>query len=36
MHHSKTDVFEAVSERELILGAFALAAFAYLVDQYGF
>jgi hypothetical protein len=36
VHHAKTDVFEAVSKRELNLGAFALAAFAYLVDQYGF
>jgi hypothetical protein len=36
VHHAKTDVFEAISKRELNLGAFALAAFAYLVDQYGF
>jgi len=36
VHHANTDVFEAVSKRELNLGAFALAAFAYLVDQYGF
>ncbi len=36
VHHANNDVFEAVSKRELNLGAFALAAFAYLVDQYGF
>lgn len=36
VHHAKTDVFESVSKRELNLGAFALAAFVYLADQYGF
>lgn len=36
VHHAATDVFEAVSKRELDLGAFALAAFAYLADKYGF
>ena len=35
LHHAKTDVFEAVSERELNLGATVMAAMVYLVAQYG-
>jgi carboxypeptidase Q len=35
LHHSKNDVFEAVSKRELHLGAGAMAALVYLIDQYG-
>ena len=35
LHHAKTDVFEAVSERELNLGAAVMAAMVYLVSQYG-
>jgi hypothetical protein len=35
LHHAKTDVFEAVSKRELLLGAANIAAVIYLVDQYG-
>lgn len=35
LHHAKTDVFENVNKRELLLGAVNIAAFIYLVDQYG-
>ena len=35
LHHAKTDVFEAVSERELNLGAAVMAAMVYLGSQYG-
>lgn len=35
LHHAKTDVFEAVSERELNLGAAVMTAMVYLVAQYG-
>ena len=34
-HHSDTDVFENVHQRELELGAASLAAMIYLVDKYG-
>jgi len=34
-HHAKTDVFENVNKRELLLGAVNMAAIIYLVDQYG-
>ncbi|MFN8394160.1 MAG: M20/M25/M40 family metallo-hydrolase [Bacteroidia bacterium] len=34
-HHAETDVFEAVNERELKLGAWVMAAWIYLIDQYG-
>ena len=34
-HHAATDVFEVVNKRELELGALNMAAFIYLVDQYG-
>lgn len=35
VHHARNDVFEAVNKRELELGAVNIAAFIYLVDQYG-
>lgn len=35
LHHSRTDVFEAVNKRELLLGAVNMAALIYLVDKYG-
>ncbi|MEP6948133.1 MAG: M20/M25/M40 family metallo-hydrolase [Ginsengibacter sp.] len=35
IHHAATDVFENVSERELNLGAANMAAFIWLVSQYG-
>ncbi len=35
LHHAKTDVFENVNKRELLLGAVNIAAFIYLVDKYG-
>jgi carboxypeptidase Q len=35
IHHAETDVFEAVSRRELNLGAAVMAGMVYLVDLYG-
>jgi hypothetical protein len=35
LHHAKTDVFEAVSERELNLGVVVMAGMIYLVSEYG-
>lgn len=35
LHHAKTDVFEAVSERELNLGAVVMANMVYLISTYG-
>jgi carboxypeptidase Q len=35
LHHSRNDVFEAVSKRELHLGAASMAALVYLIDKYG-
>lgn len=35
LHHARNDVFEAVSKRELELGAINIAALVYLVDKYG-
>jgi carboxypeptidase Q len=35
LHHAKTDVFEQVNKRELLLGAVNMAAIIYLIDQYG-
>lgn len=35
LHHAKTDVFEAVSERELNLGVVVMAGMVYLVSEYG-
>lgn len=34
-HHTAADVFEAVSRRELQLGAAAMATMVYLIDNYG-
>lgn len=34
-HHAETDVFEAVNERELEMGAAAMAAWIYLISEYG-
>lgn len=34
LHHSRNDVFEAVSHRELKLGAFTMTAIVWLVDQH--
>lgn len=36
VHHAKSDVFEAVNKRELLLGAVNMTALIYLVDKYGF
>ena len=35
IHHARSDVFEAVNNRELELGAVSIAALIYLVDKYG-
>jgi hypothetical protein len=35
LHHARTDIFEAVSERELNLGTVVMAAMVYLVSEYG-
>lgn len=35
LHHARTDVFEAVSERELNLGTVVMSAMVYLTSQYG-
>ena len=35
VHHAATDTFEAVSRRELHLGAVNMAALVYLVAKYG-
>lgn len=35
LHHARTDVFENVNKRELLLGALNMAAVIYLVDKYG-
>ncbi len=35
LHHASTDVFEAVSKRELDLGAANMAALVWLVSEYG-
>jgi hypothetical protein len=34
-HHAATDTFDAINKRELELGAGTMAAFIYLIDQYG-
>jgi hypothetical protein len=36
VHHARSDVFENVNKRELLLGAVNIAALVYLVDKYGF
>lgn len=35
VHHARSDIFENVHKRELLLGALNMAALVYLVDQYG-
>ena len=35
LHHTEADVFEAVDQRELELGAAAMTALVYLLDQEG-
>lgn len=35
LHHSKNDVFEAVHERELKLGAASITALIFLIDKHG-
>lgn len=35
VHHARSDVFENVNKRELLLGAVNMAALIYLVDKYG-
>ncbi|MFP5041847.1 M20/M25/M40 family metallo-hydrolase [Parasediminibacterium sp. JCM 36343] len=35
VHHARSDVFENVNRRELLLGAVNMAALIYLVDNYG-
>lgn len=35
IHHARTDVFENVHKRELLLGAINMASLIYLVDKYG-
>ena len=34
-HHARSDVFENVNKRELLLGAVNMASLIYLVDKYG-
>jgi len=35
IHHARSDVFEAVNKRELLLGAVNMAGLIFLVDKYG-
>ena len=35
VHHARSDVFENVNRRELLLGAVSMAALIYLIDKYG-
>jgi hypothetical protein len=35
LHHAATDIFEAVSRRELLLGAGNMAALIWLVSENG-
>ncbi|TDB65247.1 M28 family peptidase [Arundinibacter roseus] len=35
-HHAASDTFEAISKRELEMGAASMAAMIYLIDTYGF
>ena len=35
IHHARSDVFENVNRRELLLGAVNIAALVYMVDKYG-
>ena len=34
LHHSRNDIFESVSHRELKIGAFTMTALVWLADQY--
>lgn len=34
-HHARTDVFETINRRELLLGAGAMVSLTYLIDKYG-
>jgi hypothetical protein len=36
IHHARSDVFESVNKRELLLGSVNMAALIYLADKYGF
>ena len=36
VHHARSDVFENVNKRELLLGAVNIAGLIFLVDKYGF
>jgi hypothetical protein len=36
IQHARSDVFENVNKRELLLGAVNIAGLIYLVDTYGF
>ena len=36
LHHARSDVFENVNKRELLLGAVNMAGLIYLIDKYGF
>ena len=35
IHHARSDVFESVNKRELLLGAINMSGLIYLIDQYG-
>jgi carboxypeptidase Q len=35
IHHARSDVFENVNKRELLLGAVNIAALIYMIDKYG-
>lgn len=35
LHHARSDTFEKVNKRELLLGAVNMAALIYLIDKYG-
>ncbi|HVZ24434.1 MAG TPA: M20/M25/M40 family metallo-hydrolase, partial [Sediminibacterium sp.] len=35
VHHARSDTFEKINKRELLLGAINMAALIYLVDKYG-
>ncbi len=35
IHHARSDVFESVNKRELLLGAINMSALIYLIDKYG-
>jgi hypothetical protein len=35
LHHTEQDTFDKVNQRELQLGAAAMATFVYLLSEYG-